>query len=128
VTCVWFLKSKEQGVFMDHRTVIFVVSSLVLSGCATQTTSQGSAVELSTEKPQGCRYIGEAVGSQGNSLTGDFTKDSNLIQGARNDIRNNAGAMGGNYVHVQAANNSSAFGSLGTTNSTVIGNVYFCTR
>nr|WP_314860123.1 DUF4156 domain-containing protein [uncultured Undibacterium sp.] len=104
-----------------------VIAAIALSGCAAiQTTPQGAAVELASERPQGCKLLGEAVGSQGNSFTGDFTKDSDLLQGARNDLRNKAVAMGGNVVHVQAANNSSAFGSMGTTNSSVIGNVYSC--
>jgi hypothetical protein len=114
---------------MKSSLIPVFLSAVVLSGCAAvQTSPQGATVELTSEKPQGCRLIGEAVGSQGNSLTGDFTKDSNLLQGARNDLRNKASTMGGNVVHVQAANNSSAFGSMGTTNSTVIGNVYFCSQ
>lgn len=118
-----------KGAFMKTSLVPAFLSAVILSGCAaTQTSLQGASVELTSEKPQGCRLIGEAVGSQGNAWTGDFTKDSNLLQGARNDLRNRAAAKGGNVVHVQAANNSSAFGSMGTTNSTVIGNVYFCSQ
>lgn len=109
---------------------IFVMCiASILSACSSiQVSPQGSSVELSMEKPQNCRLIGEAVGSQGNQLTGDFTKDSDLLQGARNDLRNKASAMGGNVVHIQAMNNSSAFGSMGTTSSTVIGVVYYCSK
>jgi hypothetical protein len=111
---------------MKSHIAIFVCT-LTLIGCAAiKVTPQGAAVELAMEKPQGCKLLGEAVGSQGNSLTGDFTKDSDLLQGARNDLRNKAAAMGGNVVHVQAMQTSSAYGSMGTTNSSVVGLVYSC--
>ncbi|TXI91259.1 MAG: DUF4156 domain-containing protein [Burkholderiaceae bacterium] len=114
---------------MQFRNVFIGACTLFVAGCAAiQVTPQGAAVELVLDKPQACRFVGEAIGSQGNSLTGDFTKDSDLLMGARNDLRNKAAAMGGNVVHVQNTHNSSAFGSLGTTNSSVIGNVYFCQR
>ena len=106
-----------------------VIASTILAGCsATKTTELGSTVLLTNERPVDCKALGEAVGSQGNSWTGDLTKDADLLQGARNDLRNKAAAMGGNVVHIQALNNSSAFGSMGTTNSTVIGQVYFCKK
>lgn len=112
---------------MKFGIISAAVSVLLLTSCAAiQPTAQGAKVELATEKPNGCKLLGEAVGSQGNSFTGDFTKDSNLLQGARNDLRNKAAEMGGNVVHIHATQNSSAFGSMGTTNSSVIGNVYSC--
>ncbi len=114
---------------MNFLIVPTILILSTLGGCAaTQVSASGSSVELVSEKPQGCRYLGEAVGSQGNSFTGDFTTDSDLLVGARNSLRNKAGAMGGNVVHVQAMNNSSAFGSMGTTNSTFIGLVYLCSQ
>jgi Domain of unknown function (DUF4156) len=92
-----------------------------------QTTPEGTLVELVNDKPQGnCRPLGEAVGSQGNWFTGDYTSNRNLMLGARNDLRNQAAAMGGNLVHVQNLSNTNAHGSLGTTNTTVVGMVYNC--
>lgn len=73
-----------------------------------------------------CRYIGEAIGSQGNWFTGDYTANAKLMQGARNDLRNKAVTMGGDYVWVQNQANAHAHGSLGTDNTTVVGNVYVC--
>jgi hypothetical protein len=122
-----FVVLKESSVkILQIAAIIF---PFILAGCAAiQATPQGATVELSTEKPQGCKLVGEAVGTQGNSFTGDFTSDANLLQGARNDLRNKAFDMGGNVVHVQAMNNSSASGSWGTTNSSVVGEVYSCPR
>ena len=111
-----------------RRRVHTIFIAVALSGCAaTRTTSKGSAVELMNEKPQGnCKALGKVIGSQGNWITGDLTSNEKLMLGARNRLRNKAAAMGGNVVHVQNLNNSSAWGSLGTTNTTVVGQVYKC--
>ena len=85
------------------------------------------SVELVTEKPAGnCKPIGDAVGSQGNWFTGDYTSNKNLLVGARNDLRNKAAKMGGNYVWVQDSSNTNAWRSKGTSNTTVLGVVYRC--
>ena len=67
-----------------------VVLSAFLFGCsAIPTTPGGQTVELVTEKPPGnCKPLGDAVGSQGNWFTGDYTSNKNLLIGARNDLRN----------------------------------------
>lgn len=106
----------------------FILSAVFLSGCsATSTTRHGETVELGTEKPPAnCKPLGDAVGSQGNWLTGDYTSNKNLLLGARNDLRNQAAKMGGNYVWVQNSANTNAWGSAGTTNTTVLGVVYRC--
>lgn len=105
-----------------------LLSVVLLAGCsAISTTPQGRSIELLTEKPTGnCQPLGDAVGSQGNWLTGDYTSNKNLLVGARNDLRNKAAKMGGNYVWVQNSANTNAWGSSGTTNTTVLGVVYRC--
>lgn len=105
-----------------------VVSTFLVIGCsATPVTPEGSSVELLTEKPTGnCKPLGDAVGSQGNWLTGDYTSNKNLLIGARNNLRNKAAKMGGNYVWVQNSANTNAWESRGTTNTTVLGVVYRC--
>jgi hypothetical protein len=104
-----------------------LAATIVLTGCAaTQTTQQGAAVEVVTQKPSGCRFIGEAVGSQGNVFSGEFTTDQNLLVGARNDLRNKASAMGGNVVQVQDTLNSTHPNSRGAIKSTVVGSVFAC--
>jgi|SRR5512146_2992770 hypothetical protein len=105
-----------------------LLSGLLVLGCsATPVTSEGRSVELLTEKPTGnCKPLGDAVGSQGNWLTGDYTSNKNLLIGARNKLRNKAAKMGGNYVWVQNSANTNAWESRGTTNTTVLGVVYRC--
>jgi len=104
------------------------VSVLLLAGCsAISTTREGKSVELVTEKPPGnCKPLGDVVGSQGNWFTGDYTSNKNLLIGARNDLRNKAAEIGGNYVWVQDSSNTNAWRSKGTSNTTVLGVVYHC--
>ena len=105
---------------------LFMVFGLV--ACAATAPTQGAAaVELVSDRPgSNCKALGEAIGSQGNWATGDWTSNKNLMLGARNDLRNQAAALGGNVVHVQNQSNATAWGSLGTTNTTVVGMVYRC--
>ena len=98
-----------------------------MAGCATApTTQQGAAVELVTQRPANCKFLGEVTGSHGNVFSGDFITDENLIQGARNDLRNKAAALGGNVVQVQNTINSKHPYSSGIVKSTVVGAAFNC--
>ena len=46
--------------------------------------------------------------------------------GARNELKNKAAALGGNYVLLQTAQDHAGYGSLGTTAYTVLGHAYKC--
>lgn len=102
-------------------------SALVLIGCsATPVSQKGTAVEITTERPQNCRMLGEVIGSQGNAFSGDFTRDETLIQGARNDLRNKAAELGANVVQIQNTLNSTHPYSAGAIKSTVVGIAFDC--
>ena len=47
-----------------------------------------------------CRYLGEVIGSEGHWYTYLFISNRNLIQGAINDLHNNANAIGANIVYI----------------------------
>jgi Domain of unknown function (DUF4156) len=112
---------------MKYYFLVLVGVVATLSGCAAiQATPEASAVELVNDKPRGCKALGEVAGSQGNWLTGDYTSNENLMLGARNELRNKAAAKGGNVVYVQNLSHTNAWGSLGTTNTTIVGQVYSC--
>ncbi|MEZ5706009.1 MAG: DUF4156 domain-containing protein [Burkholderiaceae bacterium] len=88
-----------------QRITGFAVFAITLGvmGCATtETTSKGATVEIVTERPTGCRLLGEAVGKQGNAFTGDFISNENLMIGARNDLKNKAAAMGATWYKRKA--------------------------
>ena len=100
-----------------------------LTGCsAHQISDIGSNILIVDELPSGaqCTQLGEVVGSQGNWFTGDFTSNENLMIGARNELKNKAAALGGNYVLLQTAQDHAGYGSLGTTAYTVLGHAYKC--
>jgi len=102
---------------------------VMLSGCsAIQVMPEAAGIEIVNEPPNKkmCKFLGEIAGSQGNWFTGDFTSNENLVIGARNELRNKAYKLGGNVVYIQDMKNTSAWGSLGTTNTTAIGKVYKC--
>jgi hypothetical protein len=107
----------------------FGILLLSLAGCAATAVNSGAqTVEIVNELPDKsrCKFLGEVVGSQGNWFTGDFTPNKNLVIGARNELRNETYALGGNLVHVQDLKNTNAWGSAGTTNTTAVGKAYFC--
>ncbi len=89
-------------------------------------------VRLTNTEPTGCKFLGDVTGGQGNFLTGDFTSNTALETGARNDIKNKASAMGGNVVYLltQRAGQSGGIhngsGHAAQTNVTLTGNVYTC--
>jgi len=75
---------------------------LTITGCAAKQIIPGAAtVMLSNEKPSAeCVFLGEITGGQGNSWTDDITTTKNIIQGSRNDLRNNGFKLGANYIHI----------------------------
>lgn len=105
----------------------------ILTGCAAVELESGAQqVRIVTHEPQGCQYLGEVTGNQGNLLTGGFTSNANLETGARNDMKNKASKMGANTVQMltNRAGQSGSFGqgsgSMEQTNVTYTGVAYKC--
>lgn len=114
---------------MHMKNCLLLCSLAALVGCAANTAlPEAQKVEIVNELPDKnrCKFLGEVVGSQGNWFTGDWTSNKNLVVGARNELRNETHALGGNVVYVQALSNSSAWGAMGTTNTTAVGKAYSC--
>jgi len=116
---------------MLKNAVIFTCCGLSLPGCAAKPPLPGSgAIVVSLEPaPAGCEWLGEVEGSQGNFWTAEFTSDANLINGARNDMRNAAWELGADYVKIESesySENTSAGSLGGTYSAVVIGNAYRC--
>ncbi len=101
----------------------------LLSACAAHPLDKGAeSVNLVTVYPESdtCTPLGEVIGSYGNWYMGDFTSNINLISGARNMLRNEAYKLGANVVFIQGTQNTDSWGSLGISNSTVIGQAFNC--
>ncbi len=99
---------------------------LVLSGCAATGVNSGAdRVRVSNVEPgKECKYIGEVTGNQGNFFTGAWTSNSTLETGARNDLKNKAAAMGGNYVAI--ITQRAGVTDRAQTNVTLSANVFRC--
>jgi hypothetical protein len=113
-------------------TIIVLVS---LSACtAVPLQPNATLVRLTTTEPsKECKYLGDITGNQGDFLTGEFTSNANLETGARNDLKNQAYALGGNVIFLltQRAGQTGSFdiefgGGMSQTNVTLTGNVYHC--
>lgn len=102
---------------------------LLTSGCSAKALNPEAASVIITNKfpPQdACIAKGDVIGSQGNWATGDFTSNKNLLLGARNDIKNQAYTREANVVVMQTSQDHQAWGSLGTTAYTMIGQAFKC--
>ena len=118
---------------MTRKYLKVILPFFLLAGCsASPLLPGGGTVLLSKEAaPDTCEFVGEVQGSQGNFWTAEFTSDANLINGARNQIRNAAYALRADYVKIETESFSHNTGdeSLGGTYSAVvIGNAYRCSK
>jgi len=90
----------------------------------------GETVLLSKEPAHAeCVFLGEVQGTQGNLWTADLTSDSNLINGARNQVRNAAYELHADYVKIETeslSHNTSDHSLGGTYSAVIIGNAYRC--
>lgn len=115
------------------KIVVYAPLALGLAACAAAQVRPGAErVRFAQQEPQGCEYLGEATGNQGNFFTGAWTSNSNLETGARNELKNKAAEMGGNVV-VLLTNRAGSTGSVGyygghqsQTNVVMTGTVFRC--
>lgn len=110
---------------MQKLLIIAVV--LLIAGCAAKPLKPGAEqVRIVTQAPKGCEFLGEVVGSQGNWWTDDVTSTRNKMVGARNQLRNQAYAMGATHIQIMESRNTQSELSFDVTNTTVIGNAFKC--
>lgn len=116
---------------MKHLITLAAIASLTAcSAIPLQPTA--NPVRLTHVEPTDCKFLGDVTGNQGDFFTGGFTSNADLETGARNDMKNQASAMGGNVVYLltqragQTGNYGNDFGGTQQTNVTLSGNVYYC--
>ena len=83
-----------------------LVLSVALSGCSligpNKVYDHAHDVVVANQRPQpDCHYRAEVYGNQGNWFTGLFTSRLDLLQGAYNQLRNNASVKSANYVYLE---------------------------
>lgn len=118
---------------MLMRCMRAVICLGFIAGCAAVELESGAQqVRIMTTEPQGCEYLGEVTGSQGNFFTGGYTSNANLETGARNDMKNQAHKIGANTVQMltnragQTGALGQGSGSMQQTNVTYTGIAYKC--
>jgi hypothetical protein len=112
---------------MNAKSIIVSAATLMLmAGCAAKAIHPNAQqVRILDKAPESkCKYIGEAIGSQGNFFTGAYTTDENLQRGALNELKNKAANMGGNAIVL--VSNQAGLTQGSQRNMTSLGNVYSC--
>ncbi|NQY42879.1 MAG: DUF4156 domain-containing protein [Legionellales bacterium] len=106
---------------------------VLFGGCsAIDLYQESDQIEVVSEKPKNCKYLGQVRGSQGNFFTGMWTSNANLEQGAMNDLRNNASKLGADTIYLltnraaQTGSSGEYGGSSSQTSTVLIGNAYKC--
>lgn len=106
----------------------------LVAGCGATALKPGARGVLVTRQgaPEGCKYLGSVVGEQGGSVAGGLTSNRNLAVGALNDMKNEAHALGANYVVLEDSKagatitGTKAGVSGAQTDVTNLGNAYHC--
>jgi hypothetical protein len=113
---------------MSFRLAATFVIVIVLAGCSAIHAKPGAELVrvTNTEPGRECKFLGDVTGSQGNRFTGGYTSDAHLEEGARNDLKNKAFALGGNVVYLLLQRESQTGMSHDRKNVTLAGNVYRC--
>jgi len=108
------------------KQFLIIASAIALSGCAAKSLDPGAErVMLSNSAPsEDCEFVGEVHGGQGNWWTDDITSTKALVEGSRNDMKNQAHALGANYVHIQQAAQDTSY--LGGGKIGMAGNAFDC--
>lgn len=129
-------KNVKTSQILSSLGLAFILTSAL--GCsATALRPGGERIVVSKNAaPKSCKFLGALIGEQGGALSGPFTSNKNLAQGAWNDLRNKALELGANYVQLEdthAGNtgsgggwNMGGGGSFSQTDVTHAGNAYKC--
>src|SRR5262245_8908458 len=123
---------------MKTLSVVGVLGIGLLSafagGCGATSLQAGADKVLVTHvpPPDDCRYVATVVGEQGGALTGPFTSNKHLAEGAVNDMKNKAHDLGANYVLLETTSTGNTVSgdrhgiSGRQTDVTHMGNAYVC--
>lgn len=121
---------------MKLRTLVVCVLPFI-SACAATSLDAGAEQVIVSHQPapKTCKFAGQVTGEQGGSLSGAWTSNKHLAEGAMNDMRNKAHAMQANYVVLEeskagqtmSGGGGAVFSMSGhQTDVTQIGNAYRC--
>ncbi|MEL7291042.1 MAG: DUF4156 domain-containing protein [Pseudomonadota bacterium] len=110
----------------NNKTLWVLVLTALIGGCATPynrlaPTAEKVHLRMDAQfNPERCQWRGEVTGSEGHWYSYLFFNNDVLIQGALNDIKNHAHALGADTV---ALHRTQSF----VTSFTLMGSAYSCT-
>ncbi|MBX3228409.1 MAG: DUF4156 domain-containing protein [Labilithrix sp.] len=98
---------------MPTRSLL-LLAAVALTACATKPISPAGARVTASEMPPppSCTALGEVKGRAGGQVTGQFVDGDALVGAALDDVRNEAGALGADYVYVGKPQYGVYFGSV----------------
>ena len=71
------------------------------TACIPSISPSGARVTASEAAPPGnCKALGDVAGRAGGQFAGAFIDNDGIVAGALNDVRNEAGTRGADYVYV----------------------------
>jgi hypothetical protein len=122
-----FNSSQEKEVPMRRFDVRSVVLSTLFAACTySDLTPAGTSVLAVASRPnEPCKSLG-AITGKGGGYTGAFVSNEELVEYARNDLRNKAGALGATHVLEHAPSFGSTGDSNTTTSATLTGEALDC--
>lgn len=86
---------------MFKKSTCSILIALLISACSPAQLNAGAQrIKIVTSEPEGCKYLGEVTGSQGNNITGAFTSNEDLEIGARNEMKNAAAKLRADTVQL----------------------------
>lgn len=102
------------------RRAAVAAGALVLLGCMRVATLRPGAerIRLVNQEPPGCDQLGDVTGKS----TAERDPEA-ALQGARNDLRNRAQAMGATHVVLQNSSSDKVFGVFTPAQETVVSGV-----
>lgn len=114
---------------LKNNMVLLVLPFFLASCMAAGVKKEARTIKITRKEPQGCDYRGEAVGSQGNSITGKYTTVAAMEQGAMNRLKNQASKLDGDTIYILNQRETKSLTKSGKTiiqNITMAGAVYQC--
>ncbi|MDV5169744.1 DUF4156 domain-containing protein [Photobacterium rosenbergii] len=115
------------------KSALVVVVTAVITGCAANpVTYEGQRVRyidndrVAVEIERYCEWLGDVSGNQGNFFTADLTSERNMMEGARNDLRNEAGKLGATHVVVQSHSSVQPEYAIGSIGHNFTGSAFKC--
>lgn len=116
---------------------VLLIVSIFFTGCMQNVISldpEARFVRIVTNEPDGCKYLGEVYGYQ----SGSSLNDSQSMQGAINNAKNEAYKVGGDTLHFLSNNQKTSYissdrgvvmldpSNVSTNETSIVGLVYKC--